>query len=618
MSQSPKSKPLGALRVFSARQMAQQLVPLAIGALCLWILFDKLATVDIDPILDACLAIPALNWVLAFAFTALSFLAIGQYDVIFHALLRTGVSAARARDAGIVSIAASQIIGFGLLSGTLARLRLLPELSPAQALRLSITVALSFLASWGVITALACLLLPSPAWTQLPSALTMVCALFALALILCQPLWHVLGRRIPWPTLGASLRLPLLVLADTSAAALALWMLVPSGIDLPFLALFPAYLLALGAALVTGTPGGVGPFEITLLTALPLVPEPALLSAILAYRVIYFALPGVLAGLALIAGPARPPRSPARDLPAFPAPSLLLDPEALLARSNGSTTLAGAHGTPLASVARAGHSLIALGAPLTPRTDRALPLALRQLAGGEFRAPVLYKCPARLAASARRQGWKVVPIASNAVLSPMTFTTEGPQARQLRRKLRSASKSGVRITQCLAPLPLSAMKTVSDDWSARNGGERGFSMGRFDPDHLARQQVLLAYSGDRLVAFVSFHHTARSWCLDLMRSSSDCPDGTMHALIVEAISVAARMRVARLSLAAVPAATRSRALHLLTSRMGGSGLSRFKACFAPRYEPLYLAAPRWSGLLIGGLDVARAILHPDRVIRPPH
>ena len=76
------------------------------------------------------------------------------------------------------------------------------------------------------------------------------------------------------PTVKAMVSLVALCLIDTLFAAAALWVLLPAGvIDLTLAQLFPIYLIALGAAILSGTPGGVGPFELTLLALLPLTPE---------------------------------------------------------------------------------------------------------------------------------------------------------------------------------------------------------------------------------------------------------------------------------------------------------------------------------------------------------
>ena len=99
-----------------------------------------------------------------------------------------------------------------------------------------------------------------------------------------------------------------------------------------------------------------------------------------------------------------------------------------------------------------------------------------------------------------------------------------------------------------------------------------------------------------------------------MRHGPEAPDGTMHALVTAAIAAAGRRGVSRLSLAAVPEAAFGRNLTMdrALARHGcdGAGLLQFKAAFAPRWQPLYLAAPHRAALALAACEVARAIAHP--------
>lgn len=129
------------------------------------------------------------------------------------------------------------------------------------------------------------------------------------------------GRQVTLPSLPALCKITALTLLDTAAAALALYVLLPAGLDIGFAMLFPVYLAALTAALVTGTPGGVGPFELTALGLLPQGAAPEIMAGILAFRLIYYALPALIAAWFLYCGEANttPPvlsgLEPIRDLP---------------------------------------------------------------------------------------------------------------------------------------------------------------------------------------------------------------------------------------------------------------------------------------------------------------
>ena len=92
------------------------------------------------------------------------------------------------------------------------------------------------------------------------------------------------------------------------------------------------------------------------------------------------------------------------------------------------------------------------------------------------------------------------------------------------------------------------------------------------------------------------------------------PDGTIYAMIVRALEMARWLEVAEVSLAAVPdpAFGLSGPLARIVRRAtrGSVGLAQFKSAFAPHWRPLYAAAPSRLALVIGGLEVARAILWP--------
>ncbi|EAR50658.1 membrane protein, putative [Oceanicola granulosus HTCC2516] len=564
------------------RPGALHLVGLTVGALLIWLLVQRLEGVDLAAVADAVRAVSPGRLALAGLAAAASFAALGAYDATVHGALGTGVGTGRARRAGIRAVAVGQVTGMGAIVGALVRWRSLPELTLAQAIHVSALVSLSFMAALLPLAALA-------AWLFLPampgqSALPLL-ALVALAVILLLPRLSARLPRLAALTgrLGGRpmLRLCLWAALDTGLAALALWLCLPAG-AVPFGPLLAAYLVGLGAGLMTNAPGGLGAFELTLLALLPVVPEGELLAAVLLFRLVYFAIPALLALPGLIAP--RPPASGLRRADGRQAAALLADapcPEWALARQQGELR----HGP--------GGALFLSRAPLVlatiGRTLGTAPLDdLAALARDEARLPALYKCDARTAARARAQGWAVLGIARDGRIAPHGWTTAGARHRQLRRKLNQAAGAGLAVQAATAPLPLDAMTGVAAAWAAAHGGERGFSMGTFSPANLRHQRTFLAWHDGALAGFVTFHAAPCGWALDLMRQRPDAPTGTMHALLAAALDTARAEGVGRVSLAAAPdVAGRFAAL----SRYLPTGLVQFKESFAPRWQPLYLAVP---------------------------
>lgn len=599
-----------------AAKMIRHLWPFALGALCCVILARQLNGLDLSALWAAVMDVSALQWTLALGATAISFLAVARYDVIAQRHFQMHRSIREAMAVGATSIGLGQTLGAGAVVGTFIRWRMMSDLSLKDSARITAFVTVTFMGALAVTIALAALTLPTPHIPTFMPYCILTVAMCVGVLAFVFPVLARQGRMFSMPTVSAMVSLLSLCLIDTVFAALALYVLLPPEVSLGFATLLPVFLIALGAAIFSGTPGGVGPFELTLLALLPHQPEPALLGGVLAFRAIYYALPAVIAGLVFMRHllrprPARAPRhlrafQPLEDAPLSPVSRAELG----VIRQNGGALLscdAGRYGT-----VRTGQTLVALFDPIEGDAS-ALARPLRQAARAQNRIACKYKISARQAVRARAAGWTVMHISDEAILHPAAHSTEGSTYRQLRRKLRQAEKANVTISAATQRLPLADMARVSAAWEARNGVPRGLTMGRFDDLYVGHQKVFLAYQDARLVGFVSFHATAHEWCLDLMRVLPDAPDGTMHLLVQTAIEAAALDDVDSLSLAAAPAlpAGGTRLERFLRTKhfkhAGGAGLRQFKACFAPRWQPLFMAAPTPTQLCVAAIDMIRAV-----------
>ena len=587
-----------------------------IAIMCMWVLADRLSGLPLSETRIHISSVAPGQWLTAILATVISFWAVGHYDGVIHRYLATGARPSDARRAGATAIAVSQTLGLGMITGAILRWRMLPDQTLWQATKITTLTAVFFLFGWAVVTAFVLAILPLAPF----KALACVGLAVSAALIITSAV-APRYRRLPWPNLFVITRLLALAALDTVTAAIALWVLCPPDLALPFTTLLPAFLLAFGAGLISGAPGGVGAFEVTLLALLPALPEAPLLAAILAWRAVYFALPALVgAGLA-IRGPTQRPgmllNRPHLELLGHAtraeAGLALQSPLGLISAGRDQAWLSG----------RTAHCLIGLLDPLScDRQTGAAPCdykqaitALMDAAAQESRLPVVYKCTARTAIAARQLGLKLCPIAREAWVDPRAFCLNTPSRAGLRRKLRRATAAGITITT--SPQDWAALARINTAWAACHGGERGFSMGRFDRRYLQNQRVYVASIGNAPVAFISLHIGRGEWALDLMRHTSCAPDGTIQALITAAINDSAKLNLPRLSLAAVPFAAlipapTARLAATLHRLSGGSqtGLAQFKSSFVPNWQTLYLAAPHRPGLALAGAEIARAVRYP--------
>ncbi|WP_299041657.1 phosphatidylglycerol lysyltransferase domain-containing protein [uncultured Tateyamaria sp.] len=584
-------------------------VPLAILGVCVVFLGRQVPSDVVENLPQQLAGISALQWGLAALLTAGSFFAVAQYDVQAHRTLGTGVSDTHARISGAVGIAIGQTVGFGLFTGALARWRMVPDLSVGKALKLSALVSLTFVVAWGCATGFVAALLPAPPWTTTLSVVAFVLLPACGFVLFWWPTVRIGRHRLPLPSLRVAGAILFWASLDMILAAAALWVLLPAG-TLPFGTLLPLFMVALGCGLMSNTPGGVGPFELVLVSALAKDADASLLAGIMAFRIVYYAAPACIAVLVML----RPLRARTAVLRTGPGWVALPRSEAqALTQNRGWITPD--YGAPMWPTAQ---TVTLFTDPVRPADHDTL-THVRAVARSHGRCPMIYKSGARLAHAARRAGWAVLHLADDAIIETRDYTVAGPARARLRRKMRAAEKSGIRI-QCQAMLDPDAARALDLAWQVQNGGARGGSMGRYTPAYVQNQWVVSAFRGSDLVAFATFHMGETDWCLDLMRNGDDAPDGTMHALVHQAIQDAQAAGAARVSLASIIACpdTASAAWRWASQKAvqfaGGTGLRQFKSAFAPRWVPRYAAAPSWPALVLGLADIARTIRAPDPLL----
>jgi phosphatidylglycerol lysyltransferase len=570
---------------------------LAIGGMFVWLLAQRLDDFNLNDVRAGLALVPYWNWVGALVATICAFWAVGQYDAVLHRHFETGVDSARARRAGICAIAVSQTLGLGVVTGAILRWRMLPDQSLGMATRITVGVALSFLAGWAVVTAIVLALLPDAPYQEVAS-LVLGAAVAVTVLALIAP-----KAQFRWPNGFTMVQLVWFCALDTMAAAVGLYIMIPADAGLAFATLLPAFLIAYGAGLMSGSPGGIGAFEVTLLALLPDLANDHLMAGIVAWRLVYFVLPALIGAFFAMIGPAR-----ARHEPQVP-----LHLPAVLPCAEIGIYAQGAHGLigdkATWMVGRRAHVMVGMFDPLA---KPALQI-LRNAAASEARWPAIYKSKARTAVTARRNRWVSLRCASEAVLHPSRYDLKHPRRAGLRRKLRRAAAAGVRVCLAETSMDWPAMDAVAAAWTADHGGERGFSMGRYGRDYVAGQRVYLAWQKDALVAFITLHETCGEWTLDLMRHGDKIADGTMHLLVSRAIEDAKALGVARLSLAAVPQSAFWQLPKPLARFVTvGHGLRQFKDTFAPKWEGRYLSAPHLPALILAACSIGLAIAHPPK------
>ncbi len=119
------------------------------------------------------------------------------------------------------------------------------------------------------------------------------------------------------------------------------------------------------------------------------------------------------------------------------------------------------------------------------------------------------------------------------------FSLEGSHRKDLRRTKRKSDEAGLQfkiIPRPEVPSLMPRLKEISDAWLAdKSAGEKGFSLGFFNEDYLARYDIAVIVQNDQPIAFANVLRGAnkQELSIDLMRYVANAPYGVMEFLFLE-------------------------------------------------------------------------------------
>ncbi len=262
-----------------------------------------------------------------------------------------------------------------------------------------------------------------------------------------------------------------------------------------------------------------------------------------------------------------------------------------------------------------GRSWLALGGPVGRRDERLeLLWRFRELADAHAARPGIYSISADNLPDVVELGFSIQKVGESAAVPLDSFRIEGRRRGNLRRAWRKAGEDGASF-QVLAPQDVSdhlpELAAISEDWLAtHSGGEKGFSMGGFNPGYLCEFPVAVVRWEGRIIAFANLWTTATrsSFSMDLMRYVDTGPKNIMDYLFVELIEWGRAEGYQAFEFGMAPlAGLEDRPLAPMMSRVGRlfydrgediynfQGVRKFKDKYDPLWQPRYIAAPnKWS------------------------
>jgi phosphatidylglycerol lysyltransferase len=285
-------------------------VAIFVGAL--WLLHHEIRHYHLHDIRHSLAAIGAGRVWLAVVLTAVSYLLLMGCDLLAVRWIGHPLSPGRIALASFAGCVTSHNFG-AILGGTSVRYRLYSAwgFSAVEIIRLVFMLALT---TWLGIVALGGIVFvldpfPLPVALQIPiatvrplGAILLGVLILYLIIIACwsKPVF-IWGSEVRLPGLAISVLQIVISAAELTAAAAALYILLPERFGMGLFQFLGIYLLAVVVVIFSHVPGGVGVFELMVLKLAGAQANESVVAALLIYRGVYYLLP-LLAAVLLLAG----------------------------------------------------------------------------------------------------------------------------------------------------------------------------------------------------------------------------------------------------------------------------------------------------------------------------
>lgn len=287
---------------------------LGAAALILWREFHAISPAEVAQ------AIRAWGWgsvALAVGLSATSFLLMGLIEWLGLRWAGARVALPSALAGSFIASAIAHTLGANLIVSGAVRARYYAKygvsLRQVAATTLfhgfSFSVGLSTLAGLSLLLAgsndiAAASRIANPVADGLGAALLVGVAGYVILCLTLRKRLRAFGHSVKLPSVRVALAQLTIGAIDNAVAAAIIWVLLPAG-SVAYFTFVAAYAPSVVVGLISHVPGGVGVFEGSVSTLLKGLEPAALAAAFLGYRLFFFLLPLVIAGLALAADTVR-------------------------------------------------------------------------------------------------------------------------------------------------------------------------------------------------------------------------------------------------------------------------------------------------------------------------
>ncbi len=293
------------------RKWLHRLLPvlgILLFVVAVWTLRHQLKKHSLDDVRAALEEIPLRSILWAFVFTLVGYISLTGYDYLAMRYVNHKLQYHRVALAAFIGYAFSNSIGHSYLTGGTVRYRLY-SVWGVGGLDIAKVIAFGHVAFYlGMLLLIGqgCIFDPRPvaAETTIPEIWVQAIGVAMLALVTWYFIWTMRRRlpvrikmlHFPMPSFGLSMAQLLIATADMILMASVLYVLLPGDKPISFAGFVCVFMIAQVIGLGSQVPGGLGVFETAMLHVLqPQLEAPAILAALLMFRIIFFLIPLLLA-----------------------------------------------------------------------------------------------------------------------------------------------------------------------------------------------------------------------------------------------------------------------------------------------------------------------------------
>jgi len=303
------------------------------------------------------------------------------------------------------------------------------------------------------------------------------------------------------------------------------------------------------------------------------------------------------------------------------------DPQASLALAGDKELRFSTDGEAFLMFGRRRKSWIVFGDPVGPsRAVQSLGWDFVEAAQQANCRPVFYEISDRHLPLMIEMGLALHKVGEEAVIRLADFSLAGSRFKSMRAAYNKCNREGYGVEVHAPPHSdalIDELRAISNTWLGdKVGREKGFSVGRFEPEYLNHFPIAVVRRGGRALAFANIlaPGSGRRIAVDLMRYLPEEASGMIEYLFIALIEHYRAEGAEEFSLGMAPLSGLSerRTARLwnrfgaLLFRHGGAfynfeGLRGFKQKFGPEWRARYIALPVGVSPMVAMADVALLI-----------